>query len=80
MEKVAYNAENVGYKKSDKLIDVILRQELESFTPNCNLKCALICHTIIIILFIAFGVPIIVQSNSLIEYSADYTNWYLIYY
>ncbi len=75
MEKLEYNSDNVGYKKSNKLYDKILRQELESFTPNCNLKCAMICNFILMLLFLTFGIPIVALSNSIIEYEYDYTEW-----
>ncbi len=75
MEKVSLNKYEHAYKKSDKIFDVILRQELKSFTPNCNLRCAIICNLIMIILFASFGIPIIILSYNSEEYSVDYTNW-----
>lgn len=74
MEKVPYNKEDSG-SKSNSVIDMILRQELTSLTPNCNVKCAVICNLILIMIFVSLGVPIVVLSNSIIEYHVDYTNW-----
>jgi hypothetical protein len=75
MERVSKIQENAFPHKSDKLMDIILRQEMESFTPNCNVKCAIICNLILIVLFIVLGASIIASSNGIIEYSVDYTNW-----
>lgn len=71
MDKVNYSSAE-AYKKKPH---IILRQELKSLTPNCNIKCAVICNLILIIIFVCFGVPIIVSANSVIEYPVDYTNW-----
>lgn len=54
----------------------ILTQRLKSYTPDCNLKCALFTEIFLIIVFIAFGVPIIVQSGQINEREFFYTSWY----
>ena len=74
MKKVSFSQEET-IKKSEGILDIILRQQLSSFTPNCNFKCAAIYNSLLICLFITLGIPIIVQGNSVIENSIDYTNW-----
>jgi len=54
----------------------ILRQELKSYTPECNTKCGIILNLILMIFFLAAGIPIIVSSNQSEEYYFNYTNWY----
>ncbi len=54
----------------------ILRQELKSYTPECNAKCGIIFNSILMLLFICSGIPILVSSNQSEEYSFKYTNWY----
>lgn len=54
----------------------ILRQELKSFTPECNAKCGIIFNFALMIAFISIGIPILVSSNQSEEYKFDYTNWY----
>ena len=55
--------------------NIFFRQELESITPDCNPKCALVCNLLLMIIFISFGIPIVITQNSIFEKKLDYTNW-----
>lgn len=55
--------------------NVIFRQELRSLTPKCDATCAIVCNLIMLVIFLIFGIPIVVSANSVIEFSEDYTNW-----
>jgi hypothetical protein len=57
----------------------ILRQELESYTFECNPKCAIIFNLSLIFLLLATGVPIILLTKNLKEFKFSYSNWYDIY-
>lgn len=54
--------------------NIVLRQELKSYTPNCNIKFAIFSYVILIILFLAFGLPILIISSKIIEVSMDFTD------
>ena len=54
----------------------VLRQELNSYTPECNTKCGIIFNLFLMIFFLAAGVPILVSSHQSEEYYFNYTNWY----
>lgn len=53
----------------------IVRQELSSYTLECNAKCGMIFNMCLIILFLLVGIPIIILSNNTIEYEIPYTDW-----
>lgn len=55
--------------------NALFQQELKSLTPNCNLKCSIICNSILLILFLAAGVPILLDANKIKEITINYTNW-----
>jgi len=55
--------------------NVIFRQELDSLTPDCGIKCAFICNIVLIIVFLGFGIPIAVATNDNIENIVSYTSW-----
>ena len=53
----------------------LLNQKFINYTPKINVGCAS-CYFIILSLFlVVFGVPFIVQSDKVLEYGEDYTNW-----
>lgn len=54
--------------------NAIFRQELKSLTPKCDLKCALFCKFFLMITFLAFGIPIIIEANSVVQYKEEYTD------
>ena len=60
---------------SDKRGNIVFRQELKSLTPSCDPKCSMWFSFFMILLFLSFGIPIIVTGNSLLEFSNNYTNW-----
>jgi hypothetical protein len=66
--------ENDKENKPKKRGNFIFRQELTNLTPECNAKCAIICNSILMVLFFAFGGTIVASSNSIVEISQDYTN------
>lgn len=53
----------------------ILRQELAELTPKCSIKCAIICYSVVMCIFIILGACIIAGAGSVIDYTVDYTNW-----
>ena len=53
----------------------VLRQELNSYTPECSAKCGIIFNSFLMVIFILAGVPIIICSNSIKEYKIDYSDW-----
>lgn len=75
MEKESYNEESNIQSKKASCTDLILEQNLNSYSPNCDIKCSLICNFILASLFIVLGVPIVVLSGQVIEQTIDYTNW-----
>ncbi len=54
----------------------ILRQELVSYTQECNPKCGIVCNICLIILFLAAGLPIIFWTQNEVEFKQVYTDWY----
>lgn len=54
--------------------NVVLRQEMKSLTPKCDANCAIIFFSILCILFLFFGVPILIAATKIVEFSLDYTN------
>jgi hypothetical protein len=61
-------------KPKVKIGNAFLRQELKSLTPICNLKCALICNSVLTGCFLMFGL-IVLLSSDITEIITDYTNW-----
>ena len=57
--------------------NMVFRQELISLTPECGLQCAIICNIALIIIFVGFGLPIIMFTNKINEYVLDYNTWYI---
>lgn len=70
--------QNSNFSENKPLVrgNVIFRQELKSLTPKCDIKCAICCNIIFLVLFLAFGIPIIMTAHSVIEFSTDYSTWY----
>lgn len=54
--------------------NAVFRQELKSLTPKCDVNCAIFCNFSLMILFFAFGIPILVAADDVQEYKLDYTN------
>ena len=54
--------------------NAIVRQELESLTPRCDAIFSIILNTILIIIFLFFGIPILIYSSNKIGYRKLYTN------
>ena len=75
MDKESYEEEKVEQTQTG-CTDLILGQQLKSYTPNCDIKCAVLCNLVLLSIFVALGVPIIVLSSKLIEYTVDYSKWY----
>jgi hypothetical protein len=70
------NGSNLSIKKEvKKRGNFIVRQELKSYTPECNPRCVIIFNSILILIFCAAGVPIVMFSQSEINYHFDYTDW-----
>lgn len=54
--------------------NVVTRQELSSLTPKCDSNCAITFNLVLMVLFLIFGIPIIITGNEIVEFSQDYTN------
>ena len=61
--------------KGKKRGNFILRQELTNLTPECSLKLAIICNSILALLFAAVGAPIIYSRNTTVQYEVEYDVW-----
>jgi hypothetical protein len=75
MDKQTYTEEDNTKLKKTSCTDLILGQSLNSYSPSCDIKCALICNFVLASLFIALGVPIVVLSGRVIEHTVDYSKW-----
>ena len=51
----------------------ILRQELKSYTPECNAKCGIISNFIFMICCLSIGIPSVIYSKQHKEIKIDYT-------
>ena len=72
--------EKVGKSEETQIRgNFILRQELTTLTPDCNIKCSIICNLTLMVLFLIFGGSIVGSANSIIEVVTEYTNWYKSY-
>jgi hypothetical protein len=67
--------EEVNSEEVEKRGNFILRQELTTLTPDCNVKCSIICNLVLMIIFFVFGGSIIGSANSVVEVVTEYTNW-----
>lgn len=74
IESNGENNENDSPKQGS-MLSTILRQEMNNYTPFCNVTCSIYCNLCLIIFFLALGIPIIIMSNSVKEYYVDYTDW-----
>jgi hypothetical protein len=68
--------ENINRKKRGNFL---LRQELKSYTPECNPTCGIIFNISIMFVFLALGIPIILFSEQIVEIKKDYTKWYNLF-
>lgn len=53
----------------------VLRQELVSYTQECNPKCGVICNIFLTIIFLVVGLPILLMTQNQKEYLFKYTDW-----
>lgn len=53
----------------------ILRQEIKSYTPECNAICGIISNLLIALACIAVGIPSVYFSDKAREYTVEYTKW-----
>ncbi len=53
----------------------ILRQELESYSLECNPRNGIICNIFLIIIFLICGLPIILLTKNHVEFKFQYTDW-----
>lgn len=51
----------------------IFTQKLVNYTPRCSFMCAIIFLFVLIVIFVAFGVPIVIQAKEIVEAKIDYT-------
>ena len=74
--KNLYEEDKIILKEKELRGNVIIRQELRTLTPICNSKCALICYSVLFLLYLIFGL-LIICSPDVTEITNDYTNWYI---
>jgi hypothetical protein len=67
--------EDQNSEEVEKRGNFILRQELKTLTPDCNVKCSIICNLILMVVFFVFGGSIIGSANSVVEVVTEYTDW-----
>ena len=60
--------------KKPKRGNFILRQELNSYNPECTPKCGMILNTILTLLFLSIGIPIVYLSKKTLEFKLPYTD------
>jgi hypothetical protein len=53
----------------------LLRQELRSYTPECNPTVGIIFNAIVTLIFLGLGFPMTILSEGMQEYQIDYTGW-----
>ena len=71
------NKQEIQTPEISKRGNFILRQELKTLTPDCNIKCSVICNLILMVIFFVFGGCIVASSNSFIEIEKNYSyTWY----
>jgi hypothetical protein len=61
-------------KMRPKRGNFILRQDLESYTPECNPKIGILLNLLLMGIFLAAGVPITFLSNKIEEIKIPYTD------
>ncbi len=67
-------------KNENEKGNAILRQELKNLTPKCNVKFAVICNSLLGILFFTFSIPILYSTSGIEEFVEDYTKlWYILF-
>jgi hypothetical protein len=70
-------SQSVGSSQSKTKVtrgNYILRQELNSYTPECNPVCGIIFNSFIFIIFIAIGIVFTYFGELVQELKFDYTN------
>ncbi len=55
--------EEVNSEEVEKRGNFILRQELTTLTPDCNVKCSIICNLVLMIIFFVLGVQLSVLQT-----------------
>jgi hypothetical protein len=55
----------------------LFRQELHSFTPECNPTFGIIFNSIAILFFLGLGLPTIILAEANKEYEINYSGWYI---
>ncbi len=84
-QSISRGYDSLSYKSSSlrkiKILrrgNFILRQELVSYTQECNPKCGIICNICIILIFLLAGIPLIFWTSSHLEFKQTYTHWYFL--
>jgi len=66
-----YNSEIEAIKSRG---NIIVRQELESLTPRSDALFAIFLNLFLIIIFLFFGIPILIYSSNKIQYRKIYSD------
>jgi hypothetical protein len=75
LQKSNSQSPSMSMKVYKKRGNFILRQELRSYTPECNSRCGIIFNLVLLFVFLAAGIPIIYYSKQVVEYIEVYTDW-----
>lgn len=62
-------------KEKKKRGNFIFRQELSSYTPECNPKCGIIFNLILFSILSSIGLFSYFKTKNIFEFKYDYTNW-----
>jgi hypothetical protein len=61
--------------RANKRGNFILRQELRDYTVECSSKIAIIFNLLLFMLFMMFGVPIVLSSENILVTTVRYDIW-----
>lgn len=75
INSISLKSGSLQKNKIEKRGNKILRQELQSYTFECNPKCGIIFNLSLIFVLLATGVPIILLTRNLKEFKFPYSNW-----
>jgi hypothetical protein len=77
--KLAVNTEmmrnNSEYIRAKKRGNFILRQELKDYTIECTSKVSIFFNILLFLLFMVFGVPIVMSSENIMTTQVRYDRW-----
>lgn len=77
--KLAVNTEmlrsNSEYIRAKRRGNFILRQELKDYTLECTSKVSIFINILLFLIFMVFGVPIVLSSENIMYIKVRYDRW-----